>query len=157
MQKIGNSIDIHRLEKGAPLYIGGVLIPSDIGSVSFSDGDALLHCICESLIGAMGLGDLGEHFSDKNEKYHNIRSTYFVEEVKKMLKENGYKIVNIDVMIVIEKPKLSTFKNVIKESISNLFEIDINQINIKAGTNEKIGSIGNSESYLCWATCLIEK
>lgn len=155
--RIGNSIDIHPLVIGAPLYIGGVLIPSKKGSISHSDGDALMHAVVESILGALNKGDLGMSFPDTDEKTTGISSTFFLNEVKKILNDEGYKINNIDIMIVLEEPKLGKYKKLVCENLSSLLGIKINQINIKAGTNEKIASIGNNDSYLVWCTTLIEK
>lgn len=157
MYKIGNSIDIHPLVENAPLIIGGVKIKSDKGSISHSDGDALTHSVAEAILGALGKGDLGSNFSDTDDKYKGISSLYFLSVCKEMLKQEKYKISNIDCMIVLEQPKLSTYKNEIEKSIANALEISVDKVNIKAGTNEKIGSIGNGESYLVWSIVLIEK
>lgn len=155
--RIGNSIDIHPLTIGAPLYMGGIKIPYEKGSLSHSDGDALSHAISEAILGALGLGDLGQSFSDKDDKYKGISSLYFLHYCRDKLKEMGYVISNIDTMIVLEDFYLKDYKNKIKESIASALDIDVEKVNIKAGTNEKIGSIGNSEAYLTWATVLIEK
>ena len=157
MYKIGNSIDIHPLVKGAPLLIGGVKIPYDRGSISHSDGDALSHAIAEAILGALGLGDLGESFSDKGPKYKGISSLYFLGVCKEHLKKAGYVIANIDTMIVLEGFKLGSYKQEIRRSIAKALDIDESLVNIKAGTNEKIGSIGSEEAYLTWATVLIEE
>jgi len=157
MYKIGNSVDIHRLVKNKPLYIGGIEIPSDRGSLAHSDGDALLHSLAEALLGALGQGDLGDNYPNTDNKYKNIRSTYFIEDAKKRLDKEGYKISNIDIMIVLEKPNLSTYKESVKDNISKLLNIDKKIINLKAGSNEKIGKIGNNKAYLCWCSVIIEK
>lgn len=157
MYKIGNSIDIHPLVDNAPLIIGGVKIQSDKGSISHSDGDALTHSVAEAILGALGKGDLGANFSDSDDKYKGISSLYFLDVCKRLLKQEKYRISNIDCMIVLEKPRLSSYRNEIRKSIANALEIPIDSVNIKAGTNEKIGSIGNSESYLVWTVVLIEK
>lgn len=157
MYKIGNSIDIHPLTKGAPLFIGGVKIESEKGCLSHSDGDALLHSIAESIIGALGKGDLGTLFPDNTEEFKGVSSTIFIEKCNELLEKEGYKISNIDCMIVLEKPKLNTYKEAVKSNIAKLLNIKEDQINIKAGTNEKIGSIGNNDSFLTWTSCLLEK
>ena len=108
--RIGSSIDIHRLVENRKLIIGGVEIPSSKGSLAHSDGDVLIHAIVDALIGALGKGDIGEHFSDKDPKYQNINSTYFLECVKKMLSDEGYEILNIDSLVILEAPKLKDYK-----------------------------------------------
>ena len=157
MYKIGNSVDIHPLVNGAPLIIGGVNIPYHKGAISHSDGDALTHSVAEAILGALGLGDLGQSFSDKDPKYKGISSLYFLDVCKQKLKEAGYVIANIDTMIVLEGFKLGTYKDEIRKSIAKALDIDPRLVNIKAGTNEKIGSIGCEEAYLTWATVLIEE
>ena len=157
MYKIGNSIDIHPLVDNAPLYIGGVKVESDKGSISHSDGDALTHSIAEAILGALGKDDLGANFDDRDDKYKGISSLHFLNVCKELLKQEGYKISNIDCMIVLEKPRLSVYREQVKKSIANSLEIPIDKVNIKAGTNEKIGSSGNRESYLVWTVVLVEK
>ncbi len=157
MVKIGNSIDIHPLAKGDYINIGGVEIPSHFTSVSYSDGDALLHCLTEAILGSLGKGDLGDNFPDTDPKYKDISSEYFLKEAKKMLEEENYHINNIDMMIVLESVKLKDYKKIVEHNIARILEIDSNKVNLKAGTNEKIASIGNDESYLCWASVIIEE
>ncbi len=157
MHKIGNSIDIHPLIKGAPLMIGGVLVPSEKGSLSHSDGDALSHSIAEAIIGALGKKDLGDNFSDQDDRYKGLSSLYFLRECRKMLDKEGYRLINIDSMIVLEEPKLGVYKDLARASISKALGIEEKYVNIKAGTNEKIGSIGSKEAYLTWTVVLIEK
>lgn len=137
--------------------IGGVNVPAEKGSLSHSDGDALTHSIAEAILGALGLGDLGQSFSDKDDKYKGISSLYFLQVCKERLKEYKYKIVNIDTMIVLEEPKLGHYKELVRESVAKALDINKEQINIKAGTNEKIGSIGNKEAYLVWSVVLLEE
>jgi 2-C-methyl-D-erythritol 2,4-cyclodiphosphate synthase len=122
--RIGSSMDIHRLVENRKLIIGGVEIPSNKGSLAHSDGDVLIHAIVDALIGALGLGDIGEHFSDKDPKYQNISSIYFLKVVKEMLKEEGYEIVNIDSLVKLESPKLKGYKRKMEETIALNLEID---------------------------------
>ncbi|NLB11676.1 2-C-methyl-D-erythritol 2,4-cyclodiphosphate synthase [bacterium] len=157
MYRIGNSIDIHPLSKGAKLRIGGVEVPAPFGSISHSDGDALSHSIAEAILGALGQGDLGQSFSDKDEKYRGISSLYFLKVCKETLANSAYKISNIDTMIVLEEPKLGSYKEAVRESVAKALGIEKEKVNIKAGTNEGIGSIGNKKAYLVWTTVLLEK
>ena len=156
MYKIGNSIDIHPLIKGEYINIGGVKVKSSFTSVSHSDGDALLHSITEAILGALGKGDLGKHFPN-DELNKNRSSVDYLMFAKDLLNKEGYKISNIDCMIVLEKPSLKDYKEEIENNIARLLEIEPSQINIKAGTNEKIGTIGDSKSYLTWTSVLIFK
>ena len=155
--RIGSSIDIHRLEKDLRLVIGGIEIPSEKGCVAHSDGDVLIHAIVDALLGAMSLGDIGEHFSDQDPKYKGIDSSYFLIEVKKLLKENHYKISNIDSLVILEKPKLKQYKKQMEENIAQCLEIDVSKVNVKAGTNEGIGEIGKNEAIEAHAVVLLEE
>ena len=155
--RIGSSIDIHRLVENRKLIIGGVEIPSDKGSLAHSDGDVLIHAIVDALIGALGKGDIGEHFSDKDPKYQNISSTYFLECVRKMLADEGYEILNIDSLVILETPKLKDYKQKMKENIALHLGIDASKVNVKAGTNEGVGELGRSEAIEAHATVLIGK
>ena len=155
--RIGSSIDIHRLVENRKLIIGGVEIPSSKGSLAHSDGDVLIHAIVDALIGALGKGDIGEHFSDKDPKYQSISSTYFLECVKKMLSDEGYEILNIDSLVILETPKLKDYKQKMKENIALHLGIDASKVNVKAGTNEGIGELGRNEAIEAHATVLIGK
>lgn len=157
MFKIGISKDIHRLEEGYKLILGGVTIPFTKGVVAHSDGDILIHAICEAIIGALGLGDIGKHFPDNDEKYRNISSRYFLTYVNKKLKENNYKISNIDSSIILEKPILKDYINQMKLNIASDLEIDPNQVNIKATRGEGLGYVGSGEGLEAICVVLIEK
>lgn len=157
MFKIGISKDIHRLEEGYKLILGGVTIPFTKGIVAHSDGDILIHAICEAIIGALGLGDIGKHFPDNDEKYRNISSRYFLTYVNKKLKENNYKISNIDSSIILEKPILKDYINQMKLNIASDLEIDPNLVNIKATRGEGLGYIGSGEGLEAICVVLIEK
>ena len=130
--RIGQSQDVNRLVEGRDLIIGGVKIPYEKGLLGHSDADVLLHAIIESLIGAMGLRDIGTHFSDKDAKYENISSLVLLKKTKDMLKEHGYRVVNIDSLIIIEKPKMAPYIDTMKENIANTLVIDSSLVNVKA-------------------------
>ena len=155
--RIGSSMDIHRLVENRKLVIGGVEIPSNKGSLAHSDGDVLIHAIVDALIGALGLGDIGEHFSDKDPKYQNISSVYFLKVVKEMLKEEGYEIVNIDSLVKLESPKLKDYKRKMEETIALHLDIDPSLVNVKAGTNEGLDAVGRNEAIEAHAIVLIRK
>lgn len=157
MYKIGQSKDIHRLAEGRKLVIGTVEIPFDKGSVAHSDGDALVHAIVESIIGALGLGDIGKLYPDTDSKYKDISSSYFLENVKKLLLEYKYTICNIDVTVVIEKPMLSKFIPEMKKNISKILEIDETLVNIKATRGEGLGYVGSQEGYEAYSVVIIKK
>lgn len=155
--RIGSSIDIHRLVENRKLVIGGVEIPSNKGSLAHSDGDVLIHAIVDALIGALGLGDIGEYFSDKDPRYQNISSVYFLNVVKEMLKKEGYEIVNIDSLVKLESPKLKDYKKEMEKTIAYHLEIDPNLVNVKAGTNEGLDAVGRNEAIEAHAIVLLRK
>ena len=157
MYRIGQSRDVHRLEKGLKLVLGTIDIPHEYGLVAHSDGDCLVHAIVESIIGALGMGDIGTLFPDNDLKYKGISSKYFLEEVTRILKEKEYEIVNIDSTIHIEKPMMKPFINQMKERIASILEIDSLLVNIKATRGEKIGFVGKCEGVEAEAIVLIKK
>ena len=146
--RIGQSKDVHRLVEGRDLIIGGVKIPYEKGLLGHSDADVLLHAIIESLIGAMGLKDIGTHFSDKDERYKDVSSLLLLDETYKMLKKNGYKIINIDSLIIIEKPKMATHIDQMRKNIAEHLHCDESQINVKATCGEGMGFIGHGEGAM---------
>ncbi len=154
--RIGQSQDVHRLVEGRDLIIGGVKIPYEKGLLGHSDADVLTHAIIESLIGAMGLKDIGTHFSDKDPKYAGISSLKLLAYTKDMLSEHGYKVINIDSLIMIEKPKMAPYLDMMKENIAKTLEIDPSLINIKATCFEKMGFVGSGEGAIAQAVCLID-
>lgn len=152
MVGIGN--DLHRLEVGRPLIIGGVSIDSPIGCVAHSDGDVLIHSLIDALLGAMALGDIGEWFPDSDAKYKNVNSVDLLKVVLEEMHKRNYKISNIDSVIMLQKPKLSPYKQAIKENIASLCGVPADRVNVKAKTGEKIGIVGNSEAIE--ALCIVE-
>ncbi|MFH5881384.1 2-C-methyl-D-erythritol 2,4-cyclodiphosphate synthase [Liberiplasma polymorphum] len=157
MIRIGHSTDIHQLRPGKSLVIGGLLIDSPLESVGHSDADCLLHSIAEALLGACALGDLGTFFPDNDPKYKGIDSKKILVFAYEKVKENGYKINNIDSMIFLETPKLRNYIDLIRENMAKILELDINQISVKATTGENIGIVGRSEAIVCETVLLIEK
>lgn len=157
MIRIGQSTDVHRLESGYRLIIGGVHIPSPIGSVGHSDGDCLLHTVCEALIGSLSLGDLGKLFPDTSEEFKGIDSSLLVMKVMKKVKEKGYQVINIDSTIMLEEPKLRNYIDQIRENISRLLEISIEDVSVKATTTEGLGFVGRKEGIMTQTVVLIEK
>ena len=157
MIRIGQSTDIHQLKAGKGLKIGGILIPCDFEAVAHSDGDVLLHAISEAILGALGEGDLGEHFSDQNSKYKNYDSKEILKYVKEIMMHKGYEIVNIDSLVLLEKPKLSSYKKMIRENIAQILNLTSDLVNIKATTGEKVDAIGRSEAIVCEAVVLLQK
>lgn len=155
--KIGFGYDVHKLKVGESLILGGVKINSELGTVGHSDADVLIHSICDALLGAANLRDIGFHFPDNSSKYKDIDSTILLKETLSLLKEKNYKIGNIDTTICLEKPKLKDYIEDIKSSLSKVLEIDIDDVSIKATTTEKLGFVGKLEGISVHAVALIFK
>ena len=147
--KYGIGFDVHRLVNNRKLFLGGIKIPSSVGTLGHSDGDPVLHAIIDSILGACSMGDIGEKFSNKNKKYKNIRSTILLKKIINQINLKNYLINNIDINIITQKPKISRFKNKIIQSISKICDISFNQINIKGKTTEKLGLIGKEKAIAC--------
>ena len=157
MYRIGQSIDIHQLVSGRKLILGGVEINHELGLLGHSDADVLCHSIIESIIGALGLGDIGKHFSDTDERYRGISSLVLLEKTYEMMDERGYEISNLDAIILIEKPKMAPYIQKMKENISEVLKCDITNINIKATRGEKLGFIGNEEEAISQCVVMLKK
>ena len=150
--KVGIGYDIHRLVQGRRLFLGGVEIPYIKGLLGHSDGDALIHALGDALLGALALGDIGEHFPDTDPKYQGIASSQLLKRIKELLDESGYKINNLDVVIIAQEPSLGPFKKQMKEKICALLGLRQDALNIKAKTNEGLGALGRHEAIACFAT-----
>lgn len=155
--RIGQSQDIHRLVNGRDLIIGGVKIPYDKGLLGHSDADVLSHAIIEAIIGAMGLKDIGTHFSDQDPQYEGISSLLLLDKTYEMMVQQGYQIVNVDSLIIIEKPKMAPYIDEMRKNISEHLHCDIKMINIKATCAEGLGFVGNNEGAVAQAVCLLEE
>jgi 2-C-methyl-D-erythritol 2,4-cyclodiphosphate synthase len=155
--RVGQGIDFHRLETGLNFWLGGIKIPSEKGCIAHSDGDVLLHAICDALLGAAGLNDIGHHFPDSDEEYKGIDSKILLERTILLIREKGYKAVNIDSTICLEKPKISLYIPEMKEVISSITEVSPEDISIKATTTEKLGFTGREEGMAAFAVVLLEK
>ena len=147
--KYGLGFDVHRLVPNKKLYLGGIKIPSDIGTLGHSDGDPVLHALTDAILGACNMGDIGEKFSDKNKKFKNIRSTILLNEIIDKVKNKGYLINNIDINIITQKPKIQKYKKKITNCIAKICKILPTQINIKGKTTEKLGVIGKEKAIAC--------
>lgn len=155
--RIGQSIDIHQLVEGRKLILGGVEIPYEKGLLGHSDADVLLHAIIESIIGALGLGDIGKHFPDTDPKYKGISSMILLEETYKMMDEAGYEIGNLDSIILCEQPKMAPHILKMRENVAQVLHCDISQINIKATRGEKMGFIGRGEGIMAQSVVLLNE
>ena len=157
MIKVGIGYDVHQLRTNEDLYIGGVKIPSDFGSVGHSDGDALSHAIIDALLGAAGLGDIGKIFPSDDDTWRGAQSSIFLVDVMARIKKEGYKINNIDATIILQSPKLENYIGQINNSLSDIMAIDQSSINIKATTTDKLGVIGEGLGWASMAVALLIK
>lgn len=155
--RIGFASDIHRLVKDRRLILSGVVIPFELGEEAHSDGDVVYHAVSEAIIGALALGDLGKHFPDSDPVYKDIDSSIIVKRVVEMMKERRCKINNIDVSITLEKPKLKDYIMAMRENLASLLETSIDNVSIKAGTNEKLDSLGRNEAVKAEAIVLLKE
>lgn len=157
MLRIGNGYDVHRLVEGRKLILGGFEVPHTKGVLGHSDGDVLLHAITDAIIGALGLGDIGLHFPDNDENFKDIKSSILLEKINNIMLEKSYEIVNIDSIIVIQKPKLRPYIDEIRKSIANILKIDMELINVKAKTEEKLGFTGDESGVKSYCVVLLQK
>ncbi|KAK2077976.1 hypothetical protein QBZ16_003844 [Prototheca wickerhamii] len=153
--RVGHGWDLHRLEPGYPLIIGGIDIPHDRGCVAHSDGDVLLHTVTDAILGALCLPDIGQLFPDTDPKWQGARSDIFLRESVRLMKERGYELGNIDCTIVAQRPKLSPHKETIRAALCALLGVDTAAVNIKAKTHEKVDSLGENRSIACHAVALL--
>lgn len=153
--KIGQGLDFHRLEKNYDLWLGGVRIPSEKGCIAHSDGDTLLHAICDSLLGAAGLGDIGNHFPDTSAEFKNIDSKILLKRTFSLIREKGLRVINIDSTVCLEKPKIAPYIPEMRAIISSILETGAENISIKATTTEKLGFIGKEEGVAAFAVVLL--
>ena len=157
MERTGIGYDIHRLVEGRKLFLGGVEIPYVKGLMGHSDGDTLLHAVCDALLGAMGQGDIGEHFLDTDPAYHNISSLELLKATFALVKNNNFTINNLDMVVLAQEPNLTPFKKLMCQRISEALEISLDRVNIKAKTNNGLGETGNKEAIACFATVILSK
>jgi 2-C-methyl-D-erythritol 2,4-cyclodiphosphate synthase len=157
MFRIGNGYDVHRLVKGRKLILGGVEIPHTLGLEGHSDADALVHAICDALLGAIGKGDIGKYFPDTDPKWKGVSSLTLLTQVGAMCQEQGFSIANIDSIIAAEKPKIAPHIKAMKKNIADALGIDQDQVNVKATTTETLGYVGREEGMAATAVALLEK
>lgn len=155
--RIGQGIDFHRLEKGLNLWLGGVQIPASKGCVAHSDGDVLLHSICDALLGAAGLRDIGFYFPDSSAEFKGIDSKIILKRTFDLIKEKGFSVVNIDGTVCLENPKISPFIEEMRSTISAIVNTDAENITIKATTTEKLGFTGREEGVVALAVVLLNR
>ncbi len=154
LYKIGSGYDVHRLVKSRKLILGGVEIDYTLGLEGHSDADVLVHAICDAILGATGLGDIGDHFPDMDPQYKGISSMVLLKECRKLMKETGYDIVNMDCIVFAQAPKISPYKRQMEENIARILNMDSTLVNVKATTTEKLGFIGKKEGISAQCTLL---
>ncbi len=155
--RIGSGIDFHRLEEGRELFIGGVKIPHYKGAVGHSDADVLLHAICDALLGALSLGDIGKHFPDTDARFKNIDSKILLAETMQLVRQRGYEVVNLDSTLCLERPKIAPHVPAMISVISSLLGVNEDEVSIKATTTETMGFAGREEGLVAYATVLLKK
>jgi len=155
--RIGQGVDVHRLVSNIPLFVGGIEIPSDLGAVGHSDADVLIHAICDALLGAANLRDIGFHFSDQDPKFKGIDSKILLKEVVTLIHGKGYVVNNVDSTVILEKPKLNPHIPTMQNVLADILKIEVDCISIKATTHEKMDSFGQREGIKAYAVCLLVK
>ncbi len=155
--RIGFGVDVHQLVAGRPLFLGGVQLPAEKGALGHSDADVLLHAICDAILGAGNLRDIGYHFSDQDPAYEGIDSKILLRKCYELIQQKGYHLVNIDATVILEQPKVNPHIDQIKTVISDQLDCTEDKISIKATTHEKVDSFGAGEAIKAYAVCLINK
>ena len=156
MTRIGFGYDIHAFSPGRALVLGGVEIPSERGLLGHSDADVLLHAICDALLGAAALGDIGSRFPDDDERFRGAPSTEFLKEVARLIRANGYAVVNLDATVVLEAPRIAPYVPRMRETIAGVLDLEAGRVSVKATTHERLGALGKGEGCAAYAVALIE-
>ena len=155
--RIGNGYDVHALAQGLPLWLGGVKIESPIGCIAHSDGDVAIHALCDALLGALALGDIGKHFPDTSDEFKGIDSKILLARVMKLIEEKGWSVVNADITIAMQSPKLAPYIIPMRECMAGIMGISLDCISVKATTTERLGFVGRSEGCEVYAVVLLSR
>jgi len=155
--RIGFGIDFHQLAEGRELWIGGIKIPHHKGSLGHSDADVLLHAICDALLGALALGDIGMHFPNTDDSYKNIDSKILLGRCLQLISDKGYRVVNVDSSICLEEPKIKKYSTEMRKTIAAILEVSADDVSVKATTTEKMGFAGREEGLMAYASVLLKK
>lgn len=155
--RIGQGIDFHRLVEGRDLWLGGVLIPHTKGALGHSDADVLLHAICDALLGAACLGDIGTHFPDTSQEFKNIDSKILLRRTMDLLHDSSYSVINVDCMLCLQAPKIKPYITGMQELIARILQVEPDAVSVKATTTEGLGFVGREEGVMAYATALVEK
>jgi 2-C-methyl-D-erythritol 2,4-cyclodiphosphate synthase len=153
--RIGHGYDVHRLVADRPLFLGGVHIPNARGLLGHSDGDVALHAICDAILGAMGAGDIGQHFPDGDDRFHGVASSELVRHIARLLHEEGWRVSNLDVTINAEAPRLAPHRQAIRSRIAELLGLPMTAVSVKATTNEGLDAVGQGEAMAATAVVLL--
>lgn len=154
--RVGNGYDVHLLADGLPFYLGGVKVEHTKGCVAHSDGDTLIHALCDAMLGALALGDIGKHFPDSSAEFKGIDSKILLRRVNELIDSKGYEIVNADCTILLQKPKVAPYIIPMREALASVLEIDAGRISVKATTTEGAGFVGREEAIAVYATVLLK-
>lgn len=155
--RIGSGVDFHQMVKGRDLWIGGVKIPHHKGSLGHSDADVLLHAICDAMLGALCLGDIGYHFPDTDNTLKNIDSKILLQKTQDLIASKNYEVVNIDSTLCLQAPKIAPYISAMQKAIADILQLDISDVSIKATTTEKMGFVGREEGLVAYATVLLKQ
>lgn len=155
--RIGNGYDVHALAPGLPLWLGGVLVESPIGCIAHSDGDVAIHALCDALLGALALGDIGKHFPDTSDEFKGIDSKILLSRVMDLVRSKGWDVANVDVTIAMQKPKLAPYILAMRECMAGVMAVPVDCVSVKATTTEKLGFVGRSEGCEVYAVALLRR
>ena len=153
--RIGNGYDVHALAEGLPLWLGGVQVESPIGCIAHSDGDVAIHALCDALLGALALGDIGKHFPDTSDEFAGIDSNIILERVMELIENEGWHVINVDITIAMQRPKLAPYIVPMRECMAGIMDISPARVSVKATTTEKLGFVGRSEGCEVYAVALL--
>ena len=155
--RIGNGYDVHALGEGLPLWLGGIQIESPFGCIAHSDGDVAIHALCDALLGALALGDIGKHFPDTSDEFAGIDSKILLARVMDLICEEGWSVVNVDITIAMQRPKLAPYILEMRECLASIMDISLDCVSVKATTTEKLGFVGRGEGCEVYAVALLKK
>lgn len=154
--RVGNGYDVHLLAEGLPLWLGGIRIEHTKGCVAHSDGDVLIHALCDALLGALAMGDIGKHFPDTSAEFKGIDSKILLKRTYSMVKERGYKLVNADCTLLLQRPKVAPYINLMRETLASVMGVEVGRVSVKATTTEGAGFVGREEGVAVYATVLLQ-
>ena len=155
--RIGQGYDVHRIAEGIPMWLCGVRIDSPMGFVAHSDGDVAIHALCDALLGALALGDIGHHFPDSSDEFKGIDSKILLTRVMELVRGKGYSVGNADITIALQAPKIGSYVPAMRETLAGLLGVGADCVSVKATTTERLGFVGRGEGCEVWAVCLLEK